>query len=83
MFEWVWQPSRLVYFCGTVGVGAVFSPACPGGKWRWRLWVNGRPSPQEGKSENQQKAREAVERLFAAFLERAALQPSVRGDVKT
>jgi len=79
MFELVWQPSRLVYLSGAASVGAVFAPAHPSGKWRWRLWVNGRSSPDEGKADNQDKAREAVERRFAAFLERAALTPSIRG----
>lgn len=79
MFEWVWQPSRLVYLCGTVSVGAVFSPAHPEGKWRWRIWVNGRLSAEDGKAASEEKAREAVESRFAAFLERAALMPSVSG----
>lgn len=77
MFEWVWQPSRLVYLCGTVRVGAVFSPAYPGGKWRWRIWINGRRCPEEGKSASELKAREAVEVRFAGFLDRAALKPSI------
>lgn len=77
MFEWVWQPSRLVYVCGTVGVGAVFSPACPGGKWRWRMLIDGRLYPESGKAGTQEDARKEVEKRFAAFLDRAALKPSV------
>ncbi|WP_411033827.1 hypothetical protein [Shinella sp. BYT-45] len=79
MFEWVWQPSRLVYVCGTVSVGAVFPPACPGGKWRWRMLVDGRLSPEEGKAKTQDEARQAVEKRFAAFLDRAALKPAIEG----
>lgn len=77
MFEWVWQPSRLVYFCGTVGVGAVFRPAYPSGKWRWHLWVNGRQVRDEGRAVSEIKAREAVEKGFAAFLDRAGLKSTV------
>ncbi|MBN9053575.1 MAG: hypothetical protein J0H80_07320 [Rhizobiales bacterium] len=77
MFEWVWQPSRLVYVCGTVNVGAVFSPACPGGKWRWRMLVDGRRYPEEGKAKSKEEAIAAVEKRFRAFLARAALKPSI------
>lgn len=82
MFEWVWQPSRLVYLCGTVSVGAVFSPAYPGGKWRWHLWVNGRQVRDEGRAESELKARAAVEGRFAGFLERAALKPSIEPEAR-
>lgn len=81
MFEWVWQPSRLVYFCGTVGVGAVFRPAYPSGKWRWHLWVNGRQVRDEGRGASEAEARNAVETRFAEFLVRAGLTSSVGGGV--
>lgn len=77
MFEWVWQPSRLVYLCGVVKVGAVFRPACPGGKWRWHLWVNGRQVRDEGRAASELKAREAVEKGFQSFLDRAGLKSAV------
>jgi len=83
MFEWVWQPSRLVYMSGTVSVGAVFSPAYPGGNWRWRFWINGRLSPEEGKAVSELKAREVVESRFATFLDRAALKPSVGSEARS
>lgn len=82
MFEWIWQPSRLVYMSGKVSVGAVFAPAYPGGKWRWRIWVNGRLAPEEGKAASEMKAREAVESRFAAFLDRAALKASVEPEAR-
>ncbi len=80
MFEWVWQPSRLVYVCGTVHVGAVFSPAHPEGKWRWKMLIDGRLYPEMGKAPTQHEARAAVEKRFSAFLDRAALKPSIGGE---
>lgn len=78
--EWIWEPRRYVYRCGTVNVGAIFAPIAAGEKWRWRLWVTGRASPDEGTAATDAAARAAVETRFADFLERAWLTSKAAGE---
>lgn len=81
MMEWFWEPSRYVFRCGAVNVGAIFRPLADGEKWRWRLWVNRRGWPEEGKASSDEAARAAVETRFADFLERAGLASKITGKI--
>ncbi|WP_439604516.1 hypothetical protein [Shinella sp.] len=78
--EWIWGPTRYVYRCGAVDVGAIFAPIAMGEKWRWRLWVTGRAGHAEGTAPSAEAARAAVETRFADFLDRAWLTSKVSGE---
>lgn len=80
-----WYPSgRILLRAGECDVGAVYPPLTdpratkPSARWVWRLWINGRTVPSEGREKTEDEAKAALLAAWLAFLSHAGAQPAQR-----
>jgi hypothetical protein len=57
-----------------VEVGAVFPPIGEARIWRWRMWLNGKSWPTEGKAASELDAKKMLEWAWEQFLYSAGLR---------
>lgn len=68
--------NRIVGFCGSAAVGAVFIPSGRRTRyWRWRAWYTTKLPPTEGVARTEADAKREVEEQFDRFRALAKLTP--------